>query len=199
MQGIVEALPELLGTIQAQLLDLLSLVLAGRPYRDTIHPSHLAAYHAAVTHGMHQSECVALSSEQEQSMSDSIADIDHAKQALWPGMKQQVTSLLHQRLCCLLLPSMHNRWATGHVLPAGELQGAALTRLALQTLGSFDFGSMRLHGLCAGPRDALPRRPRRQRAARGRRGVGEGPSPRRQHTPRLPRQHISEPGTWHEP
>jgi len=27
---------------------------------------------------------------------------------------------------------------------AGELQGAALTRLALQTLGSFDFGSMRL-------------------------------------------------------
>ena len=60
MQGIVEALPELLGTIQAQLLDLLSLVLAGRPYRDTIHPSHLAAYHAAVTHGMHPSECVAL-------------------------------------------------------------------------------------------------------------------------------------------
>ena len=51
MQGIVEALPELLGTIQAQLLDLLSLVLAGRPYRDSMHPSHLAAYHAAVTHG----------------------------------------------------------------------------------------------------------------------------------------------------
>ena len=59
-QGIVEALPELLGTIQAQLLDLLSLVLAGRPYRDTIHPSHLAAYHAAVTHGIHHSERVAL-------------------------------------------------------------------------------------------------------------------------------------------
>lgn len=51
MQGIVEAIPELLGTIQAQLLDLLSLVLAGRPYRDSMHPSHLAAYHAAVTHG----------------------------------------------------------------------------------------------------------------------------------------------------
>ena len=32
----------------------------------------------------------------------------------------------------------------GHALDAGELQGAALTRLALQTLGSFDFGSMRL-------------------------------------------------------
>ena len=57
LQGIVEALPELLGTIQAQLLDLLSLVLAGRPYRDTIHPSHLAAYHAAVTHGMHPTDC----------------------------------------------------------------------------------------------------------------------------------------------
>lgn len=51
VQGIVEALPELLGTIQAQLLDLLSLVLAGRPYRESIHPSHLTAYHAAVTHG----------------------------------------------------------------------------------------------------------------------------------------------------
>lgn len=51
VQGIVEALPELLGTIQAQLLDLLSLVLAGRPYRESIHPSHLTAYHSAVTHG----------------------------------------------------------------------------------------------------------------------------------------------------
>ena len=33
------------------------------------------------------------------------------------------------------------QWVLGH---AGELQGAALTRLALQTLVSFDFGSARL-------------------------------------------------------
>ena len=55
-----------------------------------------------------------------------------------------MASLLHQRLCHSLLPSMFRYRAMEHALDAGELQGAALTRLALQTLGSFDFGSMRL-------------------------------------------------------
>ncbi|BDA44527.1 Serine/threonine-protein kinase TOR [Coccomyxa sp. Obi] len=75
-QEIVVALPELLGPIQAQLLDLVSVVLAGRPLRDNLPQPLLQALHQAVAHG--------------------------------------------------------------------ELQGAALTRLALQTLVSFDFGSARL-------------------------------------------------------
>ena len=98
-QGIVEALPELLGTIQAQLLDLLSLVLAGRPYRDTIHPSHLAAYHAAVTHGMHHSEWVALSMEQTQSTCVSIADFIMLSTGLQSTREWQLTFALHQRPC----------------------------------------------------------------------------------------------------
>lgn len=51
LQEIVAALPELLGAIQGQLLDLLSLVLARRPHRDNISALHLNALHQAVTHG----------------------------------------------------------------------------------------------------------------------------------------------------
>ena len=45
------ALPELLGPIQAQLLDLVSVVLAGRPLRDNLPPPLLQALHQAVQHG----------------------------------------------------------------------------------------------------------------------------------------------------
>ena len=45
------ALPELLGPIQAQLLDLVSVVLAGRPLRDNLLPPLLQALHQAVQHG----------------------------------------------------------------------------------------------------------------------------------------------------
>lgn len=50
-QEIVVALPELLGPIQAQLLDLVSVVLAGRPLRDNLPPPLMQALHQAVAHG----------------------------------------------------------------------------------------------------------------------------------------------------
>ena len=50
-QEIVEALPELLGAIQGQLLDLVSLVLARRPHRDSLSQPHINALHAALQHG----------------------------------------------------------------------------------------------------------------------------------------------------
>ena len=147
MQGIVEAIPELLGTIQAQLLDLLSLVLAGRPYRDSMHPPHLAAYHAAVTHG-------------EIPNCSQTAPVPLLMASIFPrGVYQgrhfmtTMSAPVQKTACCYVehvaaVPSstMAGSVVTGHTrfLCAGELQGAALTRLALQTLGSFDFGSMRL-------------------------------------------------------
>lgn len=51
VQEIVVALPELLGPIQAQLLDLVSVVLAGRPLRDNLPPPLLQALHQAVQYG----------------------------------------------------------------------------------------------------------------------------------------------------
>ena len=51
LQEIVAALPELLGLIQGQLLDLLSLVLARRPHREGLPQLHLNALHQAVAHG----------------------------------------------------------------------------------------------------------------------------------------------------
>ena len=50
-QEIVVALPELLGPIQAQLLDLVSVVLAGRSLRDSLPQPLLQALHLAVQHG----------------------------------------------------------------------------------------------------------------------------------------------------
>ena len=54
-QELVAALPELLGHIQGQLLDLLSLVLARRLYREGLPQLHLNALHQAVAHGQHLS------------------------------------------------------------------------------------------------------------------------------------------------
>lgn len=51
VQEIVSALPELLGPIQGQLLDLLSLVLARRPHRENLPQLHLNALHHAIAHG----------------------------------------------------------------------------------------------------------------------------------------------------
>ncbi|KAK9806315.1 hypothetical protein WJX72_010074 [[Myrmecia] bisecta] len=84
LKAIVNSLPELLSEVQIQLLDLLSLVLARRPYSE----------------------------------SRSAGSLNQLSQAL-------------------LL---------------GELQGAALVRLALATLGSFDFG---LHSLLEFVRDHI--------------------------------------------
>ena len=51
VQDIVVALPELLGTVQGQLLDLISLLLARRPHKDTLSHLHLNALHQAIMHG----------------------------------------------------------------------------------------------------------------------------------------------------
>jgi hypothetical protein len=50
---ISSALPELLTDIQLQLLDLLSLALAKRPFNQFTHPSKVQALNAALTTGKH--------------------------------------------------------------------------------------------------------------------------------------------------
>ena len=99
VQGIVEALPELLGTIQAQLLDLLSLVLAGRPYRESIHPSHLTAYHAAVTHG----ECRYATLVLNHGNQDTIPHEHSIKQ---PGFCRSATFPIAE-VCATLVGDLH--------------------------------------------------------------------------------------------
>lgn len=50
-QAIVSALPDLLGPVQVQLLDLLSLVLARRPHRDSLSQAQLHALSQALLLG----------------------------------------------------------------------------------------------------------------------------------------------------
>lgn len=127
VQDTVDALPELVVAVQVELLDLLSLCLAQRPFREDITPAHRHALLGALQHG------------------DSH-------------------TLTGPRDCCctLLVGSPHMRSACcqepkpGKPLPedrstcisrswrAGELHGTPLTRLALETLGSFHFGPISL-------------------------------------------------------
>lgn len=51
MQDVVEALPELLPPVQAALLDLLALVLAGRTFRRDVAPPHRQLLVQAITSG----------------------------------------------------------------------------------------------------------------------------------------------------
>ena len=48
----MEALPELLGPTQGQLLDLVSLVLARRPHRDGLSQLYIGALHQSIQHGL---------------------------------------------------------------------------------------------------------------------------------------------------
>ena len=119
------ALPELLDPIQVQLLDLVSLVLARRPHRDGLSQAHINALHQALAHG------------------------EHLHYGIHPAVCSLLSARTEHSLSCMALPVptcgvAAALFLSGSGCLAGELQGAALIRLTLQTLGSFDFGSTRL-------------------------------------------------------
>lgn len=122
LQLTVTALPDLLPRVQELLLDLLSLVLARRPFSAATPPPTLQALQAALAAGEAR--------RQGRAALVGGAAFYSAVRTWW--QRQSITR-------CTPLPSQPSAPVSPPPLStAGELQGPGLTRLALSTLGTFN-------------------------------------------------------------